>query len=425
MASIYYKTSMKVPVMPLFTLFSLRILPFSLFLLFIQTTFAQDEFTSYLFAYFTGNNISQEAIRFALSDDGHNFKALNHNDPVINSADISEMGGVRDPHILRGENNDYYMVVTDMVSAKGWSSNRGLVLLKSENLVDWSSSAINITHTFSKYSTADRVWAPQVIYDPDVGKYMVYFAMRLGGNDRDRIYYAYADSSFTELETEPEVLFEYKNMSAIDADIIYLDGIYHLFFKTEGSGNGIKKATSDKLTEGYVLYDTYLQLTSEAVEGSSVFKLINSDTYVLMYDVYMSGRYEFALSTDLKNFSHDPEPISFDFTPRHGTIIPITEKEKRDLNRRWNPTATISRKESSKQCIFSNNLNGNTVSFQVNDVSDNGSISIFNAAGKEVCKKSLFKKTALLHLTYLPAGVYQAVYSNGTGMKNNIRFVIR
>ena len=59
----------------------------------------------YLFTYFIGNNNSQneEAIRFAISEDGFNFKALNGNRPVIESALISETGGVRDPHILRGE----------------------------------------------------------------------------------------------------------------------------------------------------------------------------------------------------------------------------------------------------------------------------------------------------------------------------------
>ncbi|HMA63865.1 MAG TPA: hypothetical protein VKO63_01660, partial [Chitinispirillaceae bacterium] len=97
---------------------------------------------------------------------------------------------------------------------------------------------------------------------------------------------------------------------------------------------------SSKLTEGYVLYDKYLQLTTAAVEGSCVFKLINSSTYVLMYDVYTSGRYEFALSTDLKNFTLDKVLPSFNFTPRHGTILPITAAEKNALNAKWNPTHT-------------------------------------------------------------------------------------
>ena len=58
--------------------------------------------TAYLFVYFTGNDIKEEAIRFGLSADGYNFKALNRNQPIIQSGDISLSGGVRDPRILRG-----------------------------------------------------------------------------------------------------------------------------------------------------------------------------------------------------------------------------------------------------------------------------------------------------------------------------------
>ena len=56
----------------------------------------------YLFAYFTGNDMADESIHFAVSDDGFNYRALNGNRPVIDSREISSTGGVRDPHILRG-----------------------------------------------------------------------------------------------------------------------------------------------------------------------------------------------------------------------------------------------------------------------------------------------------------------------------------
>lgn len=92
--------------------------------------------SAYLFVYFTGNDIKEEQIRFAVSTDGYNYKALNNNQPVIKSSEISITGGVRDPHILRSQDGKtFYMVVTDMVSVKGWSSNRGMVLLKPKGTV--------------------------------------------------------------------------------------------------------------------------------------------------------------------------------------------------------------------------------------------------------------------------------------------------
>lgn len=80
-----------------------------------KTTGASKENTAYLFTYFTGNAKAEEAIRFAVSTDGYHYKALNNNNPVISSEKISSTGGVRDPHILRGEDGKtFYMVATDM-----------------------------------------------------------------------------------------------------------------------------------------------------------------------------------------------------------------------------------------------------------------------------------------------------------------------
>ncbi|MBF9254081.1 family 43 glycosylhydrolase [Pontibacter sp. 172403-2] len=294
------------------------------------------KYSAYLFTYFTGNTKSEEAIRFALSNDGYTFRALNNNNPVVDSKDISSTGGVRDPHILRGADGEtFYMVVTDMVSANGWNSNRAMVLLKSTDLINWTSSVVNIQEQFPGNEKLLRVWAPQTIYDPEAGKYMIYFSMK-HGEEPDKIYYAYANKDFTGLETTPRQLFySPTNGAAIDGDIIFKDGKYHLFFKTEGSGSGIKVATSDQLTGGYVLQDKYVQQTKDPVEGSGVFKLNNSEDYILMYDVYTKGKYQFTRSKDLQNFSVIDEDVSMNFHPRHGTVLPITAAEAARLMSKW------------------------------------------------------------------------------------------
>lgn len=289
----------------------------------------QNDFKGYLFAYFTGNDRRDESIKFALSPDGFNFKALNDNCPIIDSRLISETGGVRDPHIMRTEDGrHFYMVVTDMVCANGWDSNRGLTLLKSDDLVNWTASNINIQKRYKGHDDLKRVWAPQTIYDKDAGKYMVYWSMQ-HGNGPDIIYYAYANDDFTDFSGKPKPLFIPKNKkSCIDGDIVYKDGTYHLFYKTEGHGNGIKKATTKKLTSGkWTESDDYKQQTDKAVEGAGTFKLTGTDKYILMYDVYMNGQYQFTESTDLDHFKVIDSSISMDFHPRHGTVIPITAEE--------------------------------------------------------------------------------------------------
>lgn len=330
----------------------------------ISNLYAQKT-NAYLFTYFTGNTGNEEAIRFGISKDGYNYKALNNDQPIISSAKISSTGGVRDPHILRGaDGKTFYMVVTDMVSARGWDSNRAMVLLKSNDLINWTSSIINIQKKYPNQEKLLRVWAPQTIYDAKAKKYMVYWSMK-HGDGPDIIYYSYANADFTDLETEPKQLFfSPTNGSCIDGDIIFHNGKYHLFFKTEGGGNGIKKAVSTKLTEGYVLEDKYLQQTKEAVEGAGVFKLNNSKDYILMYDVYMKGRYQFTKSADLENFKVVDQDVTMDFHPRHGTVLPITQQELERLTAKWYNGANIL-KTAKSNSIKKNNIVLDTVNSTV------------------------------------------------------------
>lgn len=305
--------------------------------------FEEKDLTAYLFVYFTGNHISQEAVCYAVSMDGYSYWALNNNKPVIDSKVISSTGGVRDPHILRCEDGKtFYMVVTDMVSDNGWDSNRAMVLLKSTDLVNWSHSVINMQKRYKGQEKLKRVWAPQTIFDPEAGKYMVYWSMKYGDGP-DVIYYAYANKDFTDLEGEPKPLFvPADKKSCIDGDIVYKDGIYHLFYKTEGNGNGIRVATSSSLTSGQWKENMeYKQQTKEAVEGAGTFKLIGEDKYILMYDVYMKGAYQFTETTDLEHFKVIDHEVKMNFHPRHGTIMPITRNELKRITDKWGKPAEL------------------------------------------------------------------------------------
>ena len=109
----------------------------------------------------------------------------------------------------------------------------------------------------------------------------------------------------------------------------------YLFFKTEGEGSGIKIAVSDHLTKGYVLHDKYVHQTKDPVEGAGTFKLNDGSGYILMYDVYTKGKYQFTKTSDLKNFTVVDNDVTMDFHPRHGTVIPITAKEAARLAAKW------------------------------------------------------------------------------------------
>lgn len=311
---------------------------------------AKEKYAGYVFAYFEGRGEGklQEHLRFAVSEDAKNWYALNGNKPVVMSDTISESGGIRDPHILRGEDGQYYIVATDMNTVKnGWTENPGIVLMKSKDLVTWSHAKINLGKDWPAFKDAYWVWAPQTIYDNKAKKYMIYFTLQRTGDGRKSLitYYAYANKDFTAFESEPKVLFSAK-YGSIDNDIILRDGTYHLFYKgniKDANGkeiqNGIQQATSRSLTSGkwkedYKFIDAYAD-TRTGVEGSGVFKLNDREEYVMMYDLYGSGRYEYQTSKDLKTFTTKPQSFNKNFFPRHGTVMSVTAEELQRMQEKW------------------------------------------------------------------------------------------
>ncbi len=298
-----------------------------------------DEMVAYLFTYFNSNAPEDEQICYAISDDGYNFTPLNHGLPVITSDTIALTQCVRDPHILRCEDGKtFYMVATDMRSSLGWASNRGMVLLKSTDLIHWQHSTVNFPTRYTKaWKNVTRVWAPETIYDHQAGKYMVFYSLRTSDQGSfDKIYYQYANKDFTDLEGEPRWLFDAGN-ATIDGDIVYNedDQLYHLFYKQE-SGRGIYQAVARQLTDKWKMVDGHVEQTKEAVEGVGVCKAIDGKSWIIMYDCYGNGHYQFCRSEDLKTFQFvQNTETKGKFTPRHGTMIPITKAEKERLLREF------------------------------------------------------------------------------------------
>ena len=298
-------------------------------------------YSHYLFTFFPSN--SDENIYYAVSDNGYDYTVVNKGKPVVTAKEITVMGGLRDPHILRGEDGRFYMVATDMRSELGWSSNRGMVLMRSDDLVNWKTSTVHFPTRYAGtyFANVTRVWAPETIYDPVAKKYLVYFSILTneGTVPYDKVFYAYANEDFTDLEGTPTYFYD-RGGATIDMDIVFNenDSLYHAFYKNEGSG-GICQVTATSLTapegqEGsqWSAPTGTLQQTTEAVEGAGIFRLINSDDWILMYDCYMNRHYQFCSSPDLFQFTFRKNTATQGaFTPRHGTVIPITEEEYQTL----------------------------------------------------------------------------------------------
>ena len=169
---------------------------------------------AYLMVYFVGNEPEQQRLHFAVSEDGYNFAALNDNEAVITQTLGTKC--VRDPYILKAKDENgtpcYYIVATDMDAMQGWVSNHSIIFWKSYDLVNWEDEFVLDMRDFEGWEGCNRAWAPQIIYDETVGKYMVYLALSTWDDpatelneDNAQHYYMYTEDFKT--FTSPEYLY--------------------------------------------------------------------------------------------------------------------------------------------------------------------------------------------------------------------------
>ena len=282
----------------------------------------EKEPVAYLFAYFLGNAADQERLSYAISTDGYHFKALNGGKAVWQSSVGTKC--IRDPYIFKGQDGLWHLLATDMKSSLGWSSNRNLISAASTDLVHWfDESLIEIANKYPNMMNCDRAWAPQAIWDREKQSYMIYFAARVPGTDeRTIMYYAYS-KDLKKLDGAPQLLFAPANGDdAIDSDIIYENNQYYMYYKNE-TNKRIYLATAEHASGPYKEIKQISE-GSLGVEGPNIYKVIGKDEWLLMSDAYGNGYYVMQKTSDLENFTTvSRDAYSFDFTPRHGYVIPI------------------------------------------------------------------------------------------------------
>ncbi len=291
----------------------------------------------YLFCYFTGNLPEEEAVHFAVSDDGYNFTALNNNEPVIKQTLGKKC--CRDPYIFRDNDGVFHIIATDMRCHDGWANNSSMVVWDSLDLINWENERIIDFSVFPETKTANRVWAPQVMFDKEKGEYMIYWSHNNAHDDLDTVlWYAYT-KDFKTLTTSPALLFKPKsNKAGIDGDIIEKDGKFYLFEADEAK-NAICYAVSEHLSGPYYEPENNkVSVADTALEGHCTYKIIGTDKYVLIADQFRSGGYFCQESTDLINFKKvEPESFSLNhLNPRHGSVMHITQKEYNTLINHFN-----------------------------------------------------------------------------------------
>lgn len=312
--------------------------------------------SAYLLAYFKDETHS---LYFATSRDGYRFTDVNGGEPVLSGRGIADQQGIRDPHIMRGPDNGFYMSMTDLhIFARreglrqtewerprekySWGNNRNLIFMKSYDLVHWTHAKANISQLFPAFAEAGCAWAPQTLYDAKAKKLMVYFTTRQGSGPNYMVY-GYADAAFTTLKSEPRQILYYPNpkVNTIDADITKVGSTYRMFYVVHDKPNNIRQAISTRINQEYVPDPRKVDPESLSAEAPNLWRRHGTNTYVLMYDVFGAkpNNMGFAETRDFRTFTNigrfnDPgSPMkATNFSgPKHGTVMPITVAEAERL----------------------------------------------------------------------------------------------
>lgn len=320
----------------------------------------------YLYCHMSGRG---EWTAYALSRDGIHFHDLLGGNAVFNPEEHARIeGGTRDAYICRKhDGSGYLMVTTDMANHKSrtWN-NHGIDLLTSDDLINWKSVTFDFRKgaeifsdkdapdVYKDFSTVNRVWAPQIFWNPNYqwpdgkrGGYFIYYSMLNSAEEKyDRMYYSYADESFTTL-TKPRLLFDW-GYATIDADINYLpsDGLYHMMIKKEGGKPGLFTSTAPTLEGPWSLPsdDDYINFEGKKkCEGVSAFQLHGDSTWRIGYVEYSSRpvRYRICKADKYLSNFNSPRDIEGVEAPQHGSFMTLTREEYEALEQ-W------SNKEESK-----------------------------------------------------------------------------
>ena len=325
----------------------------------------EKDMAAYLMVYHQDEDHSLHA---AISRDGYTFTALNDGKPIIAGDTIADQKGIRDPHIYRGPDGGFYLAMTDLHiyaqregyrttqwerdgNAYAWGNNRGLVLMKSFDLIHWTRANIRFDQLSREFEHIGCAWAPETVCDPATGRLMIYYTMRFG-NEKNRLYYVYVNEDYNRIESTPQILFEYpvQGVSAIDGDITPVWNAekqkteFHLFYVAHESGGSIKQAVSDRVDGGYRYDPRWVDFEPKACEAPTVWKRIGEDRWVLMYDVFSITPHNFGFVEtsdfvqfeNIGRFNEGKMKATNFIAPKHGAVVHLTQEEADRLEEYWN-----------------------------------------------------------------------------------------
>ena len=321
---------------------------------------AQEKYGAYLFAHFVGEDgPDAEQVHFAVSRGNtlSEWDMLAGGDPVLRSS--VGTGGIRDPFIMRLRDGERFVILATDLQVFGIGHFRtaqehgstALLVWESSDLVTWDGPRrVQVMAP----ERAGNVWAPEAIWSEEAQTYAVYWASNLyeegvaerrNADSYNRMMIATTDDFVT--FSEPRVWIDVRRApgyGTIDSTVIRHGGAYHRFTKDERPdvmhvfheiSPDLFRATTDAVGSAWDLVAE--RIGSDHVthgEGPIVVPSNNDERWFLLLDwpPYGGGTgYVLFETDDLGSGRWARTAQSLPPRFRHGSVIPITDAERRRL----------------------------------------------------------------------------------------------
>lgn len=297
----------------------------------------------YLFVHFKEKITPDgEAVYYAISKDGFNFKAVNKGNPII-MPNLGEKG-CRDIEIVRLNTGGFVIITTDLSVANRYddkmrldwrdinhNGSKCLRLFFTPDLVNFSEEVLQ---PFS--SAFGCMWAPEVYYEESTGEYLVHWGSTIKESDYEHMsIYASTTLDFKTFTT-PKIFFD-TNTEILDSHIRKFGDTYHLFYKNSQNPSGNMHATSKNLWGPYENDDNFQGIMQSlqkpgSYEGPTTYVLPDG-RWCLMLDYFGCKKSKMGYVPFVSpkagdaNFKRSYGAFSFPYGFKHGGVIEITEEE--------------------------------------------------------------------------------------------------
>lgn len=300
---------------------------------------------AYLFVHFKEKRTPDgEQVYFAVSQDGFCWETVNDGNPVLWSYEGDK--GVRDFSIIRTQGGKFVLLATDLSLAYGmpyqyensWDKvsrygSKYLVMWQSEDLIHWSSQKMLRLGN----ENFGCLWAPDVIYDPEEGNYVIHWSSSHIRNHFGPKAIFYSRTKDFEAFSEPQLLYAKEDGGpVIDSAMYEENGSYYCFLKSEGSPSHVILVKSSHVTGPFTrvaAFDACMEaLEAGKYEAPTAFRTADGK-WCLMLDYYGCGAegqgYVPFLADSLESghFVRSDSAFSFPYGFKHGTVLSITDEE--------------------------------------------------------------------------------------------------